>query len=152
MRCPICQHKETYVKDSRTIQEATSVKRRRGCLQCGAKFTTVEKVQYRKLFVIKKSGVRCLFNRNNLVTSITTAVRKRPIENSQIENMADKIIRELEVSATKDIPTSRIGELVMQNLASLDPVAYVRFASVYQDFNSTRDFTLFIQKFSKPIN
>jgi transcriptional repressor NrdR len=140
MRCPFCQHDDTQVKDSRPTEDNAAIRRRRVCPACGARFTTFERVQLRDLVVIKKSGRRLPFDRDKLMRSIQHAIRKRPVEPERVERMVNGIVRRLESSGETEIPSSTIGELVMQGLANLDTVAYVRFASVYKNFREAKDF------------
>lgn len=148
MRCPFCQHDDTQVKDSRPTEDNAAIRRRRVCPACGARFTTFERVQLRDLIVIKKSGRRLPFDRDKLMRSIQHAIRKRPVEPERVERMVNGIVRRLESSGETEIPSSTIGELVMQGLANLDTVAYVRFASVYKNFRETRDFEQFLETLS----
>ena len=146
MRCPFCGHDETQVKDSRPAEDNSSIRRRRQCPACAARFTTFERVQLRELMVIKKDESRTLFDREKLVRSINISCRKRPVKQEQIELITNSIQRRLESSGETDIPTKVIGELVMDALKELDRVAYLRFASVYKDFKETDDFRKFIDK------
>ena len=146
MRCPFCGHDETQVKDSRPSEDNSSIRRRRQCPACAARFTTFERVQLRELMVIKKDESRTLFDREKLVRSINISCRKRPVKQEQIELITNSIQRRLESSGETDIPTKVIGELVMDALKELDRVAYLRFASVYKDFQETDDFGKFIDK------
>jgi len=146
MRCPFCGHDETQVKDSRPSEDNSSIRRRRQCPACAARFTTFERVQLRELMVIKKDESRTLFDREKLVRSINISCRKRPVKQEQIELITNSIQRRLESSGETDIPTKVIGELVMDALKELDRVAYLRFASVYKDFQETDDFRRFIDK------
>lgn len=146
MRCPFCGHDETQVKDSRPSEDNSSIRRRRQCPACAARFTTFERVQLRELMVIKKDESRTLFDREKLVRSINISCRKRPVKQEQIELIANSIQRRLESSGETEIPTKVIGELVMDALKELDRVAYLRFASVYKDFQETDDFRKFIDK------
>jgi len=140
MRCPYCGGLDTQVKDSRPTEDASSIRRRRICSDCGGRFTTFERVQLRELMVVKKNGRRAPFDRDKLVRSVEIALRKRPVSAERIERMINGIVRQLENQGDADIPTERIGELVMEGLKSLDDVAYVRFASVYRNFREARDF------------
>jgi transcriptional repressor NrdR len=140
MRCPYCSCENTSVKDSRPTDENTSIRRRRECPDCGGRFTTFERVQLRELMVVKRSGRKVPFDRDKLMQSVTIALRKRPIEEERIERMVSGIVRQLESSGETEIPSSMIGERVMEALRGLDPVAYVRFASVYRDFREAADF------------
>jgi len=146
MRCPFCGHDETQVKDSRPSEDNSSIRRRRQCPACAARFTTFERVQLRELMVIKKDESRTLFDREKLVRSINISCRKRPVKQEQIELITNSIQRRLESSGETEIPTKVIGELVMDALKELDRVAYLRFASVYKDFQETDDFRRFIDK------
>ncbi len=140
MRCPYCASDDTQVKDSRPTEENTSIRRRRICPDCGGRFTTFERVQLRELTVVKRSGRRVAFERDKLMHSVQVALRKRPIEPERIERMVSGIVRQLESSGESEIASSAIGALVMEALRGLDPVAYVRFASVYRDFREAADF------------
>ena len=140
MRCPYCGGLDTQVKDSRPTEDASSIRRRRICSDCGGRFTTFERVQLRELTVVKKNGRRAPFDRDKLLRSVEIALRKRPVAAERIERMINGIVRQLENQGDADIPTERIGELVMEGLKSLDDVAYVRFASVYRNFREARDF------------
>jgi transcriptional repressor NrdR len=144
MRCPFCGFDDTQVKDSRPTDDRSAIRRRRFCTNCAARFTTFERVQLRELTVVKKNGQREPFERDKLARSISTAVRKRPIEPDRIERLINSIVRQLESSGENDVSTDQVGELVMEALASLDQVAYVRFASVYRDFREAKDFGEFI--------
>jgi len=144
MRCPFCGHDETSVKDSRPTEDNTSIRRRRLCPACGARFTTFERVQLRELIILKKDGKRTPFEREKLVRSINISCRKRPVNPDQIELIANSIQRRLESSGELEIPSKVVGELVMDALKELDRVAYLRFASVYKDFQETDDFRKFI--------
>ena len=146
MRCPFCGHEETQVKDSRPTEDNSSIRRRRQCPACGARFTTFERVQLRELMVIKKDDNRTVFDREKLVRSISISCRKRPVNPDKIELITNSIQRRLESSGETEIPTKVIGELVMDALKELDRVAYLRFASVYKDFQETDDFRKFIDK------
>ncbi len=140
MRCPYCASENTQVKDSRPTEEGTSIRRRRICEACGGRFTTFERVQLRELSIIKRSGRRVPFDREKLHHSVQISLRKRPIEPDGIERMVSGIVRQLESMGEAEIPSSAIGELVMEGLRQLDPVAYIRFASVYRDFREAADF------------
>jgi transcriptional repressor NrdR len=144
MRCPFCGHEETQVKDSRPTEDNTAIRRRRFCPGCGARFTTFERVQLRELTVIKKNGQRAPFDRDKLARSIMIATRKRPVEPERIERMINGIVRRLESMGEPEIKSDQIGEMVMEALATLDPVAYVRFASVYRNFREAKDFEDFV--------
>jgi transcriptional repressor NrdR len=144
MRCPFCGNEDTQVKDSRPTEDASAIRRRRFCPACGSRFTTFERVQLRDLVVVKKDGRRVPFDRDKLFRSISIACRKRPINEERVERIVNSITRRLESSGETDIPSDHIGELVMEALAGLDQVAYVRFASVYKNFREARDFEMFL--------
>ncbi len=148
MRCPFCGHDETQVKDSRPTDDNAAIRRRRFCPSCGSRFTTFERVQLRELTVVKKSGKRVPFDREKLARSIHIATRKRPVDNERIERIINAIVRRLESSGESEISSDAIGEQVMDALYSLDPVAYVRFASVYRNFREVKDFEDFVGKLS----
>ena len=143
MRCPFCSNEETQVKDSRPTEDGSSIRRRRQCEDCGARFTTFERVQLRELTIVKSENRREPFDRGKLERSIAIACRKRPVPQERIERLASSIQRQLETSGDSEMASSRIGELVMEGLKALDPVAYIRFASVYKDFREARDFEHF---------
>jgi len=149
MRCPFCGADETQVKDSRPTEESAAIRRRRACLNCGARFTTFERVQLRELTVLKQNGKREPLDRDKLVRSMNVALRKRPVDPERLEHVINSIIRRLESSGETEVGSDRIGELVMDALASLDPVAYVRFASVYRNFREARDFEDFVGSLSE---
>jgi transcriptional repressor NrdR len=140
MRCPYCGSLETQVKDSRPTDDASAIRRRRVCPDCGGRFTTFERVQLRELVVVKKSGRRVPFDRDKLMRSLEIALRKRPVDPERVERMVNGVVRQLESQGDSEIPSDRIGELVMEGLRSLDGVAYVRFASVYRNFREAREF------------
>jgi len=144
MRCPFCTSEDTQVKDSRPAEDNMAIRRRRYCPECGARFTTFERVQLRELTVVKKNGRRVPFDRDKLLRSVQIALRKRPVEPERIERMVSGIVRQLESAGETEIPSETIGELVMERLSALDPVAYVRFASVYKNFREVRDFEQFL--------
>ncbi|MFM7083703.1 MAG: transcriptional regulator NrdR [Hyphomicrobium sp.] len=140
MRCPYCGCEDTSVKDSRPTDENASIRRRRECPDCAGRFTTFERVQLRELLVVKRSGRKVPFDRDKLLQSIKIALRKRPIDEERIERMVSGIVRQLESTGDAEVQSSEIGQRVMEALRGLDPVAYVRFASVYRDFREAADF------------
>lgn len=144
MRCPFCGHDDTQVKDSRPTEDNAAIRRRRFCGECGARFTTFERVQLRELTVIKTNGDKEPFERDKLVRSMKVALRKRPVDDERIEQLVNGLVRQLESLGDTEITTAKIGELVMENLRTLDHVAYVRYASVYRDFRSAGDFNEFV--------
>ena len=145
MRCPFCGNDDTQVKDSRPTEDNTAIRRRRFCPACGARFTTFERVQLRELTVMKKTGKRVPFDRDKLARSIQIALRKRPIDPERIERLTTGIVRRLESMGESEIPSDVIGEMVMDALANVDQVAYVRFASVYKNFREAKDFENFVE-------
>lgn len=149
MRCPFCAHEASQVKDSRPTDDGAAIRRRRQCEACGARFTTFERIQLRELTVLKSEDKREPFDRDKLIRSVSVACRKRPIDATQIEKLVSGIQRQLETLGDSDIPSQRIGELVMEGLKGLDSVAYIRFASVYRDFREARDFEAFASSVSE---
>jgi len=143
LRCPFCGNEDSQVKDSRPTEDGAAIRRRRQCEACAARFTTFERIQLRDLTVLKSEDRREPFERDKLVRSVSIAVRKRPITAAQVEKLVSGIQRQLETLGDSEIPSQRIGELVMEGLKGLDPVAYIRFASVYKDFREARDFEEF---------
>jgi transcriptional repressor NrdR len=148
MRCPFCGHTDTQVKDSRPSEDNAAIRRRRFCPDCGSRFTTFERVQLRELTVVKKNGEKMPFDRDKLTRSLTIALRKRPVDEDRVERIVNSIQRRLETLGESEIPTKVIGEMVMDHLAELDKVAYVRFASVYRNFREAKDFEDFVGKLS----
>ena len=146
MRCPFCHDNETQVKDSRPTEENASIRRRRYCPACGSRFTTFERVQLRELTVIKKDSEKVPFDREKLTRSLMIALRKRPVEPERIERIVNGIQRRLESLGETEISSKVIGGAVMEVLADLDPVAYVRFASVYRNFREAKDFEDFVEQ------
>ena len=144
MRCPFCGQDDTQVKDSRPSEDGSAIRRRRFCPNCGQRFTTIERTQLRELTVVKSDGRRVPFDRDKLARSIRTALNKRPVQEERIERIVNGIVRQLESSGESDIASKQIGELVMDTLKEVDPVAYVRFASVYRNFREAKDFGDFI--------
>ena len=145
MICPCDKKGETSVVDSRPTEDGTAIRRRRLCV-CGERFTTFERIQYRELFVIKKNGRKSTLDRDKLSKSIYIAMKKRPIDTETIEKFISSIMRSLEELGQTEISTSTIGTMVMERLKDLDPVAYVRFASVYRNFREEKDFVQFVDK------
>ena len=144
MKCPFCSNDDTQVKDSRSTEDNTAIRRRRICPDCGARFTTFERIQLRELTVIKKSGKKAPFDRDKLERSIQIALRKRPVERERVDRMISGIVRRVESLGETEISSDVIGEIVMEGLQSIDSVAYVRFASVYKNFRETKDFEEFL--------
>jgi transcriptional repressor NrdR len=145
MRCPFCQNEDTQVKDSRPTEDGAAIRRRRQCDKCSSRFTTFERVQLRDLVVLKRSGRRAPFDRDKLARSVAIALRKRPVNEEQVEKMLSDIVRRLESSGESEVTSGTIGEMVMAALRDLDSVGYVRYASVYKDFTEASDFADFIE-------
>ena len=143
MICSICKKGETSVVDSRPAEDGTVIRRRRQCV-CGGRFTTFERVQFRELTVVKNNGRKEPFDRDKIAKSINISLRKRPIDRESIEKFISKIVRNLEGLGENEIPTLTIGKFIMDGLANLDQVAYVRFASVYKNFKEAKDFEQFV--------
>ncbi|MBX9725999.1 MAG: transcriptional regulator NrdR [Rickettsiales bacterium] len=146
MRCPFCNHEDTQVKDSRPSEDGSSIRRRRFCPACNSRFTTFERVQLRELTVVKSNNERRLFDRDKIARSMAIALRKRPVDADSVEMAINRIVQKLESEGESDIPTRRIGALVMEELKKLDAVAYIRYASVYRDFGEAADFEKFVDK------
>jgi transcriptional repressor NrdR len=149
MHCPFCSAEDTQVKDTRQAEDGIAIRRRRSCSQCGGRFTTFERTQLRELTVIKNNGDKELFDRDKLYRSMKTPLRKRPIDNVKLENVVNGIVRQMESLGDSEIPSSKIGEFVMQAFAELDQVAYIRYASVYKDFREVEDFNEFVDDLQK---
>ena len=145
MLCPFCKTGDTSVVDSRPTEDATAIRRRRTC-SCGERFTTFERIQYRELTVVKKNGRKSIFDRDKLSKSIYIALKKRPLDTDTVEKFISKISRNLEEMGQSEIASSVIGKIVMDGLKDLDPIAYVRFASVYRNFREVKDFEQFVDK------
>ena len=146
MRCPFCGNLDTQVKDSRPAEDHVAIRRRRLCPECKGRFTTYERVQLRDLTVVKSSGRREAFDRDKLARSIRIALQKRPVEPERVDQMITGIVRRLETTGDSDVPSAVIGEIVMDALARVDMVAYVRFASVYKNFQEAGDFEAFVSE------
>ncbi len=149
MKCPFCGCTDSQVKDSRPSEDYSSIRRRRQCPQCGGRFTTFEYIQSRDLIVVKKNDIRVPFEREKLQRSILLALRKRSVDADKVEQMVNSIISRLEKCGESEIQSSYIGELVMEALLGVDKVAYVRYASVYKNFNSMEDFKEFAARLTE---
>jgi transcriptional repressor NrdR len=149
MRCPFCGDEETQVKDSRPTEDNSAIRRRRFCAKCGERFTTFERVQLREMTVVKSGGRKQPFERDKIIRSMQTALRKRPVELEEIEKAANDIVRQLETQGEAEIESRAVGELVMKALVDLDVVGYIRYASVYKDFRQPEDFDSFLQQMNK---
>ena len=146
MRCPFCGKEDTQVKDSRASDDGATIRRRRLCTSCGSRFTTFERIQLRDLSVIKRNGKKIPFDRDKLMKSMLMALRKRQINDDDIDRAVNGIVRQLESSGDSDVQSKLIGELVMNALAEIDNVAYIRYASVYRNFREAKDFEKFVEK------
>ena len=144
MLCPFCRQKDTSVVDSRPTEDGTAIRRRRLSSCCNQRFTTFERVQFREMMVIKNNGRKSVFDRDKLTKSVMIALRKRPVDQETIDKFVSKIYRNLEDLGQNEIMTKTIGKFVMDGLKELDPIAYVRFASVYTNFKEVKDFEGFV--------
>jgi|TARA_B100001113_G_scaffold169795_1_gene138905 transcriptional repressor NrdR len=144
MKCPFCSNDDTQVKDSRSTEDNSAIRRRRFCAACGARFTTFERIQLRELTVVKKSGKKVPFARDKLERSVQIALRKRPVDSDRVDRMLSGIVRRVESLGETEVSSDVIGEIVMEGLQSIDSVAYVRFASVYKNFREAKDFEEFL--------
>ena len=144
MKCPFCSNDDTQVKDSRSTEDNSAIRRRRFCAACGARFTTFERIQLRELTVVKKSGKKVPFARDKLERSVQIALRKRPVDSDRVDRMLSGIVRRVESLGETEVSSEVIGEIVMEGLQSIDSVAYVRFASVYKNFREAKDFEEFL--------
>lgn len=140
MQCPACDHPEDRVVDSRTSRGGRATRRRRECLGCGHRFTTYEQVEEEPLLVEKRDGATETYDRSKLLSSIRVACAKRPVSNADIEALVDGVERRLAEGDAREVASGTLGEMVMDGLRSLDQVAYVRFASVYRNFQDTTEF------------
>ena len=146
MICPFCGNEDTQVKDSRPAEDGAAIRRRRLCGKCDARFTTFERVQIREIMIVKRDGRRSLFDREKLERSFDIALRKRDVDAENVAMVINGIVRQLESHVDGDVPSERVGELVMTALYQLDQVAYVRYASVYRNFREAKDFEAFVEK------
>jgi len=146
MICPFCGNEDTQVKDSRPAEDGAAIRRRRLCGECEARFTTFEWVQLREIGIVKRNGRRSLFDRDKLERSFSIALRKRDVDAEDVARAINEIVRQLESYTDGDVPSEKVGELVMAALHKLDQVAYVRYASVYRNFREAKDFEAFVEK------
>ena len=149
MRCPFCQSEDTQVVDTRTNPEAKTIRRRRRCPKCDRRFTTYERVDLKMPRLVKKDGNRTDFDRDKLIASMRLALRKRPVATEAVDGAVDRIEEKLRSLGEREVPTSRVGDLVMRELARLDKIAYIRFASVYRSFDKPEDFKEALQEVAK---
>jgi transcriptional repressor NrdR len=143
VRCPFCAHEDSQVKDSRPTEDNTSIRRRRQCGSCGARFTTFERVQLREITIVKSDGSRQPFDRSKIEKSVALACRKRSVDREKIDRLVSGVQRQVETLGESEVSSLKLGEMVMEGLRQLDSVAYIRFASVYRDFSEARDFEEF---------
>jgi transcriptional repressor NrdR len=146
VRCPFCHSEDTQVVDTRANPEANTIRRRRKCPHCEKRFTTYERVDLKMPQLVKKDGSRTEFNRDKLVGSMMLALRKRPVATDEVEAAVDRIAERLRSLGEREVPTSKIGDFVMRELAKLDKIAYIRFASVYRSFETPDDFREAVQE------
>ncbi|BES65390.1 transcriptional regulator NrdR [Gottschalkiaceae bacterium SANA] len=149
MKCPFCDYYETKVVDSRPTEEGHSIRRRRECVKCNQRFTTYEKIEHIPIVVIKKDGTRQEYNRDKIINGLIRACEKRPVSMKQMELIADEVEKNLQNSLKREISSTMIGELVMNQLKDLDEIAYVRFASVYRQF---KDLNTFLDELKKMLH
>lgn len=150
MKCPFCNADDTSVIDSRVSEEGNKIRRRRRCLTCDKRFTTYETVELRLPQVVKQDGNRSEFNRDKLLTGFMRALHKRPVPTEYVDAAMDRIVQTLLSLGVREIPSRKIGEMVMQELYKLDKVAYIRFASVYRSFQDADDFHDAIKEIQRP--
>ncbi|MFZ3171907.1 MAG: transcriptional regulator NrdR [Carboxydocellales bacterium] len=140
MKCPFCTHEETKVLDSRAADEGTSIRRRRECIACARRFTTFERMEDRPFLIVKSNGSREAFDRDKLLRGIMKATEKRPVSMDTLNQLVIDVESQAKQFYEKEIPSSYIGELIMEKLKSIDEIAYVRFASVYRKFKDVNEF------------
>ncbi len=150
MRCPFCSNEDTQVVDTRSNPGTNVIRRRRKCPKCDKRFTTYEKVELRMPRLVKKGGGRTDFDRDKLVGSMMLALRKRSVPTEKVDEAVDRIEEKLRSLGEREVPTSRVGDLVMRELARLDKIAYIRFASVYRSFETPDDFREAVQEVKSP--
>lgn len=150
MKCPFCNADDTSVIDSRVSEEGDRIRRRRRCLTCGKRFTTYETVELRLPQVVKQDGNRAEFDRKKLLTGFMRALHKRPVPTADVDAAMDRVVQKLLSLGEREIPSRKIGEMVMEELFKLDKVAYIRFASVYRSFQGADDFHDAIRELRRP--
>ncbi len=150
MRCPFCSSEDTQVLDTRSNPDTNSIRRRRKCASCDKRFTTYEKVELRMPRLVKKDGSRTDFERDKLAGSMMVALRKRQVSTDKVDAALDRIEEKLRGTGEREVPTAKVGELVMRELSKLDKVAYIRFASVYRSFDTPDDFREAVLEVKKP--
>lgn len=149
MYCLKCGCEESKVVDSRNVNESNTIRRRRECLNCKARFTTYEKIEYTPIVIIKKNGLRQPFDRNKIINGMLRACEKRPVSVENIEKLVDEIETELNNSMEKEVKSSELGDMVIEKLKNIDKIAYVRFASVYREFKDINEFKKELNKLFK---
>jgi transcriptional repressor NrdR len=150
VRCPFCSSEDTQVLDTRSNPDTNSIRRRRKCASCAKRFTTYEKVELRMPRLVKKDGTRTDFDRDKVAGSMMVALRKRQVATDKVDSALDRIEEKLRASGEREVPSAKVGELVMRELARLDKVAYIRFASVYRSFDTPDDFRSAVLEVKKP--
>ena len=150
MKCPFCASEDTQVVDTRANLEANTVRRRRKCLKCAKRFTTYERVDLKMPRLVKKDGSRTDFDRDKLLGSMMLALRKRPVSTEDVDEAVDRVIERLRALGEREVPTTRVGDFVMRELAKLDKIAYIRFASVYEDFQRVDEFREKVLELKRP--
>jgi transcriptional repressor NrdR len=150
MKCPYCDSQDTQVIDTRANLEANTVRRRRKCTSCEKRFTTYERVDLKMPRLVKKDGSRTDFDRDKLMGSMMLALRKRPVSTEDVEAAVDRVVERLRSLGEREVPTTRVGDFVMRELAKLDKIAYIRFASVYRQFETPEDFREALQEVKTP--
>ena len=146
MKCPFCASEDTQVVDTRANLEANTVRRRRKCLKCEKRFTTYERVDLKMPRLVKKDGSRTDFDRDKLLGSMMLALRKRPVATDEVDSAVDHVIERLRSLGEREVSTNRVGDFVMRELAKLDKIAYIRFASVYRNFETPEEFREAVQE------
>jgi transcriptional repressor NrdR len=146
MKCPFCGSEDTQVIDTRANLDANTVRRRRKCTGCEKRFTTYERVDLKMPRLVKKDGSRTDFDREKLMGSMMVALRKRPVSTEDVEGAVDRVVERVRSLGEREVPTTRVGEFVMRELAKLDKIAYIRFASVYRQFETPEDFREALQE------
>ena len=150
MRCPFCSGDDTQVVDTRSNEGTNVIRRRRKCPKCDKRFTTYERVDLKMPRLVKKDGSRTDFDREKLTSSMRLALRKRPVATDEVEGAVDRVIERLRSLGEREVPTNRVGDFVMRELAKLDKIAYIRFASVYRSFESPEEFREAVQEVKFP--
>jgi transcriptional repressor NrdR len=150
VRCPFCSSEDTQVLDTRSNPDTNSIRRRRKCASCAKRFTTYEKVELRMPRLVKKDGTRTDFDRDKVAGSMMVALRKRQVATDKVDSALDRIEEKLRATGEREVPSAKVGELVMRELARLDKVAYIRFASVYRSFDTPDDFREAVLEVKKP--